>query len=173
MFCSATINKDLLIKQTPDLLDRIQHQIQFKRYNDEEIMTIIKQYKEELYHEENISEEILLQIARNCKYNPRLSLGLLEDYIITRDIEKTFKDRRIVKDGLTDIDIKILEVLSQSNRAIGANALSQRVSLTQNQYVREFEPYLCEFGYVVRVPSRMITDKGHQILKELKDEIIR
>lgn len=172
MFCSATINKDLLIRQTPDLLDRIQHQIQFKRYNNEEIMSILKQYKQELYSQEIVSDEVLLVIARNCKYNPRLCLGILEDYIITKDIYKTLKDRRIIKEGLTDIDIKILEVLSQSSRAIGANALSQRIGLSQNQYVREFEPYLCEFNYIVRVPSRMITDKGREILKELRDKTL-
>ena len=170
MFCSATINKDLLIKQTPDLLDRIQHQIQFKRYNNEEIISILKQYKQELYPQEQISEKTLMVIAQNCKYNPRLCLGILEDYIVTNNITKTLRDRRIIKNGLTDIDIKILTVLYNATRPIGANALAQRVGLSQNQYTREFEPYLCEFNYLERVPSRKIAEEGLKILKELKDE---
>jgi Holliday junction resolvasome RuvABC ATP-dependent DNA helicase subunit len=173
MFCSATINKDLLIKQTPDLLDRIQHQIQFKRYNNEEIISILKQYKQELYPQEQVSEKILMVIAQNCKYNPRLCLGILEDYIITNNITKTLRDRRIIKNGLTDIDIKILTVLYNATRPIGANALAQRVGLSQNQYTREFEPYLAEFSYLERVPSRKIAEEGLKILKELKDEQIK
>ena len=170
LFCSATINKDLLIKQTPDVLDRIPHAIQFKRYNSNEIATILKQYKTQLYAKENVPENIIEVISKSCKFNPRLSLGLLEDFIVTQDIIKTLKDRRIVKEGLAEIDIKILKVLNQATRPMGCNALSQKIGLSQNQYIREYEPYLCEFDFIERVPSRRITEKGKQFLKELKDE---
>ena len=33
---------------------------------------------------------------------------------------------------------------------------------------QEFEPFLYEFGYIERTPSRSISDKGKQLLKELK-----
>ena len=36
LFASATINKDVLIKNNPDTLDRMPHHIQFKRYKTEE-----------------------------------------------------------------------------------------------------------------------------------------
>lgn len=170
LFCSATINKDLLIKQTPDVLDRIPHAIQFKRYNNNEIATILKQYKNQLYSNENVPEKIIDVISNSCKFNPRLSIGLLEDYIVTQNINKTLKDRRIIKDGLTEIDIKVLQVLSKAKRPMGCNALSQKIGLSQNQYIREYEPYLCEFGYMERVPSRQITEKGKQLLKELHNE---
>ena len=169
-FCCATINKDLLIKTNPDLLDRIPHHIQFKRYTTEEIATIIKQYVFHLYPNEYISEEIVKTISENCKVNPRLSLGITEDFIVTQSIQKTLKDRRIVKDGLTEIDIKILQVLNQATKPMGANALALRVGLSQSQYEREYEPFLYEFSYIDRTPSRTISEKGLTVLKELKEE---
>ena len=170
LFCSATINKDLLLKTVPDLIDRIPHAIQFTRYSAEELMIILKQYKKELYSNEKVEEEVLNKIALNSKYNPRLAIGILEDFIVTQDINKTLKSRRIIKNGITEIDLSVLKILSQAKRAMGANALSQRIGMTQNQYVREIEPYLCEFGYIARIPSRVITDFGRIFLKELKDE---
>jgi len=167
MFCGATINKDILIQKTPDLLDRISHQIQFKRYNEEEIIKILTQYQKQLYENETISQKIYETISKNCKFNPRLSINLLEDYIVTENITKTLKDRRIIYQGLTDVDIKILQILNNSKKALGANALSQRVGLSQSQYIREYEPYLCEFGYIIRTPSRTITEVGKEILKSI------
>jgi len=172
-FCSATINKDQLLKTVPDLLDRIPHAIQFKRYTVEEMRTILNQYKAQLYPNENVSNEVIETISNSCKFNPRLGLGLLEDFIVTKDIQKTLKDRRIVYKGLTEIDIKILEILSKAERAMGSNALSMRTGINVQQYLREYEPFLCEFDYLARIPSRVITEKGHQLLKELKDEKIK
>ena len=169
-FCSATINKDILIKTVPDLIDRIPHNIQFTRYSNDELVTILKQYKKQLYPEEFIKEDIYKIISSNSKYNPRLAIGILEDYIVTKNINKTLKSRRIIKKGITEIDMKVLKVLSKSKKAIGANALSQRIGMTQNQYLREIEPYLVEFGYLARVPSRIITDKGKKILEEINEK---
>jgi len=50
---------------------------------------------------------------------------------------------------------------------MGSNALSQRCSISQQEYEREFEPYLCEYGYINRVPSRIISEKGKQLLNNL------
>ena len=166
-FCSATINKDSLIKSVPDLLDRIPHAIQFTRYSARELMTILRQYKDHLYPNEKVTEEILNIISINSKYNPRLGIGILEDFIVTQDIKKTLKNRKIVKEGLNELDVRVLRVLSQAKRPMGANSLSQRVGLNQKQYTQEFEPFLCEFEYINRMPSRVITSKGKKLLKEI------
>jgi Holliday junction resolvasome RuvABC ATP-dependent DNA helicase subunit len=169
-FCGATINKDILISKVPDFLDRIQTQIQLHRYNDEEIKIILKQYVSHLYPEEKISENIYDLIAKSCKYNPRLSIGITEDYIVNQNLIKTFRDRQIIKDGLTDIDIKILSVLSLASKPLGANALSQKIGISQNIYTRQYEPYLSEFNYLERCPSRKITNKGRELLRSLENE---
>lgn len=167
IFATASISKSSLIKTNPDFLDRISHHIHFSRYTIQDIFQILKQYKSNLYPNETIPDEIINKIAQNCKYNPRTSLTLLEDYIVEQDVNKVLKNNKIIKLGLTEIDIKILKILNEATRVMGANALSQKAGLSQNQYVREFEPYLCEFGFIERIPSRRITEKGKQLLKEV------
>lgn len=165
IFAGATINKHVLIKNNPDTLDRIPTHIKFTRYNDKEIAEILLQYKRQLYSGEVIDLNIIDIISKNCKYNPRTSLALLEDYIVVKDIDKVLRSCRIIKEGLTEIDIRLLRTLNKHNKAIGANALAMKVGLSQNEYVREFEPFLVEFGYIARIPSRVITDKGKAILQ--------
>lgn len=170
IFAGATINKHILIKNNPDTLDRIPTHIKFSRYNEEDIKKIITQCKEQLFPNETVLEQILITIAKNCKFNPRTSLALLDEYIVEQNINQVLKNSKIVKDGLTEIDIKILKVLNDSKRAIGANSLSMKVGLSQNEYLREFEPFLVEFDYINRVPSRILTDKGKNLLETLTKE---
>jgi len=168
IFAGATINKHILIKNNPDTLDRIPHHINFERYNDTDIAKIITQYKEQLYNEENVGKEIVDIISKNCKFNPRTAIALLEDYLIEQNMEKVLKNCNVIKGGLTKVDVKILEILINTTRAMGANALAQRVGLSQNEYMTEYEPFLVEFGYINRVPSRIITEKGKDLLRSIK-----
>jgi len=165
IFVGATINKHILIKNNPDTLDRIPTHIKFKRYNSLDILQILEQYIKELYSDENIEPEALVTIAENCKYNPRTTIALLEEYIVEQDIKKVMKNCNIIKDGLNNIDIKILQTLNTSNKAIGSNALAMKVGISQQEYERQFEPYLVEYDYVNRVPSRIITKKGKEFLR--------
>lgn len=168
IFAGASINKDVLLQNNPDFLDRIGHQIFFVHYTDKDMEKIILQYKEQLYSDSKLSNEVLKIIANSCKFCPRIGISLLEDFIVEQDINKVLKNRRIVKNGLTEIDIKILTVLNETTKPIGANSLSQRIGMKQTQYLREFEPFLVEYDYIKRVPSRMITDKGRKFLEELR-----
>ena len=167
IFCGATINKHILIKNNPDTLDRIPTPIKLKRYNSIEMLQILEQYIKELYSDEKIDPKALVFIAKNCKYNPRTAIALLEEYIVENDIKKVLKNCNIIKDGLNNIDIKILTTLNESTKAIGANALAMKVRISQQEYEREFEPYLIEYDYINRVPSRVITEKGRALLKEI------
>ena len=169
IFASATISKHLLVKNNPDLLDRISHHIQFVRYNAEDITKIINQYHIQLYPEEKITEKVILTIAENYKFNPRTSIALLEDYIVEQNITKVLRNRHIVADGLDIFDIKVLEILAHSERAIGCNALALKVGMGEQQYLREVEPFLLEFGYIQRIPSRTITAKGQDFLRKIKE----
>jgi len=168
IFASATINKHILIKNNPDTLDRIPTHIKLNRYNSVEMLQILEQYIKQLYSNEKIEPEALMVIAENCKYNPRTSIALLEEYIVEQNIKKVMSNCNIIKNGLNSIDIKILQTLNESNKAIGANALAMKVRISQQEYEREFEPYLIEYDYINRVPSRVITEKGKQLLEELQ-----
>jgi len=164
IFAGATINKHILLKNNPDTLDRIYTHIKFIRYTDDEITQIINQYVKELYHNEQIEKDTIIAISRNCKYNPRTAIALLEDYIVEKDIYKVLKTWHIVINGLNNKDIQILQILHKSKKPMGANALAMRCGLTQQEYIREFEPYLVEYDYINRVPSRVITEKGKELI---------
>ena len=168
IFAGATINKHILISKNPDTLDRIPTHIKFARYNAKEIGKIVTQYCKQLYPTEKISQEVIDTISKNCKFNPRTSISLLEEFIVEQDIEKVLTNSKIVIDGLNQTDIDILRVLNNSTRAMGANSLAMRVKLSQKEYVTEFEPFLVEYGYINRVPSRVITQKGKQLIERSK-----
>jgi len=168
IFACATINKHELVKNNPDTLDRIPTHIKFERYNAEEIATILKQYHTQLYAVENVADEIIIIISNNSKFNPRTSIALLEDYIVEQNINKVLRNSNIIYNGLNITDIKILTILSKQTRAIGANALAMKAGLSQSEYLTEYEPFLVEYDYINRIPSRVLTEKGKQILKGIK-----
>lgn len=170
IFAGATINKDKLIIKNPDFLDRISTHIRFIPYTKENIEKIIKQVKKNLYPDEKVEQNVYEIISKNCKYNPRIALGLLDKFIVEQDINKVLSNRQIVKDGLTIFDIKILKVLNNSPKAIGANNLALQCGLNEKEYTREYEPYLQEYNYIKRIPSRIIAEKGKNILDKLKGE---
>ena len=167
LFACATINKFILFKNNPDFLDRIQHHITFNRYSVEELTQIVKQYYEQLYKEENLSDDNLKLLAQNCKFNPRTVINLLETFIVDRDINHVFKTCCIVKDGLTITDIKILKFLNSCVKPVGENALAMKCGMSINEYRNEWEPFLYEFGYINRLPSRVITEKGKEFLQSI------
>jgi len=168
IFCCASINKHSLIKTNPDLIDRITNHISFKKYTKQDIVKIIKQYKNNLYKEEEVSEEVYKVIAENGKFNPRISIPLLEKYITIRDIVKVLNCMRIVKNGLTEKDIEILKVLNNSPKPMGESALAIKVRLGRKEYALEFEPFLFQEDYINRVPSRILTNKGKELLESLE-----
>ena len=170
IFAGATINKHELIKNNPDTLDRIPTHIKFKRYNHKEISIILKQYQEQLYTDTPVSDEVIKVIAENCKFNPRTSIGLLEDYIVENNINKVLKDCRIVIEGLNAVDIQILTTLYNAPKPMGANALTLKVGLSPKEYSREYEPFLYEYNYLSRIPSRVITEKGKELLHQLQEK---
>lgn len=167
IFAGATINKHKLLKTNPDTLDRIEHHISFSRYNISEMIKIITQYREQLYINSVIDEKIILKIAENSKFNPRISISLLEDYIVEKDITKILHNHKIIKEGLTETDVKILQVLRESKKAKGANALAMASKLSEKEYTIEYEPYLYEENFIDRVPQRIITEKGIEFLESL------
>ncbi len=169
IFCGASIQKSTLLKNNPDTMDRIQIHLKFERYAVEELKQIINQYISQLFPDEKISKEDIDLVARNSKFTPRLAISLIEELLIVKNPLQVFKNWKIVKDGLTEIDVRILQVLSKLTRPIGSNALSQRCKLTELEYAREIEPFLCEEGYILRVPSRIISEKGNEFLKGLKN----
>lgn len=170
IFVGATINKHLLDEHNSDLLGRIWNKIKFERYSAQEIKQLLVKASEQLYIDIIIPQEVLETISKNCKYNPRLSLALLDDYYAEGDIDLILRNHGIIKDGLTEIDINILRILKKATRPMGSKALSQKCKLGEREYLKEFEPFLCEYDYINRVPSRVLGEKGKELLEKLTKE---
>lgn len=164
IFAGATINKYMLIKKNPDTLDRIPIHIKFSRYNKEEIELILNQYISQLYSQEILNQSDIQTLSKNCKFNPRTAIALLEELIVEKDINKVLKNCHIIKNGLTKKDFEILTVLKESKRSLGANCLAMKCKLSEQEYISEFEPFLLEYDYINRIPSRIITEKGKELL---------
>jgi len=171
IFAGATINKHELVKNNPDTLDRIPHHLTFVKYNKEDIGKIIIQYASRLYPYEQIKENIIETISGNCKYNPRTAISLLEDFIVEQNIDKVLKNNHILAEGLTKTDVKIIKLLNSSTRAMGANVVAIKSGLSPDEYITEYEPFLVEYNYVNRVPSRVIGDNGKTFLAKYKEEV--
>ena len=168
LFGCATINKNLLVKNNPDTLDRIKHHINFTRYSVEELVKIATQVHAQLYKEVNVTEDTFKILAENCKLNPRTIINLLENYIVCPDVNKVLKVSGIVKDGLTWTDVKILKFLNECSKPVGSNVIAMKCAMSQREFENEFEPCLFEFGFINRTPSRSITEKGKEFLEGLK-----
>lgn len=171
----ATLNKYVLERKVPDFLDRINNHIKLDRYTVEDLILILKQYKEQLYTDITLSDYIIKIIAENCKYTPRIAISLLEDTITLKNNEideiklmkKVLSLNNIIINGLNNVDIKILNILHQYTKMIGSKLLAMKCALSEKEYLELYEPYLVEMDYINRVPSRLITEKGRKILEKI------
>jgi Holliday junction DNA helicase RuvB len=166
IFITATTEKNTLIKKFSPLVDRCGCDIVLEPYKPDDIMSIIKQANDKLY-QKNIEEECYDLIAHNCRYTPRIALAMLDDLIVSEDIGIVLSARRIVKNSLTDIDLKILSHLIEVGKPVGEQALA----VISNQGVEDFrllyEPFLIQEGYLTRTArGRIGTEKAKQLLKE-------
>ena len=170
IFIGATIDKNELVKRgNGDMLDRISDHIYFENYNSNNIEKILLQYHKQIYSHHNITAEDITVIAQNCKESPRLSITMLEYYLAANDVQKVLGYFKIIQDGLTKIDISILQALkNRYPKTLGASALSQKAGINQKDYIEIYESYLVEKGYIDRLPMRKISDKGIELLNKLE-----
>jgi len=168
IFIGATTDKDELYRKVSPLIDRCGCQIELEDYSVEDLKTILKQYVNQVYAQ-FFDEKIYEEIAKNCKFTPRIALSLIDDYVVAKDLNRVFNASRIVKDGLTEIDIKILKRLESAKSPIGEQGLSLGVGLVKKQYITLYEPFLLKQDYIQRTGrGRILTDKGKKILETLK-----
>jgi Holliday junction DNA helicase RuvB len=165
----ATTDLDMLIKRQSPLVSRFQFRITLDKYLPEELRIIVKNYKEAIYKELSILDDDYQIISNNSRGIPREAIALLLKQLVTKDIKKVLKQNKIIKDGLTDIDFKILKVLAQNEKPMGANYLSQAVSVPQADYEAIYERYLVEEGLICRqARGRTITNKGKELLGSIE-----
>ena len=128
---------------------------------------IVKELVNEYLKEKEIKamqEKDLETISKNSRLTPRIAINLLKSSLVG-GVEFALRANRIIKEGLTDIDFKILETLANSTKPIGEEALALTIGLTRSKYRDLYEPYLLSQGYIRRtLRGRIITEKGKTII---------
>jgi Holliday junction resolvasome RuvABC ATP-dependent DNA helicase subunit len=165
----ATTDTYILSKRCQPFLDRIQCKIYLEDYTVEDIRKLLIQYNDRV-HRANVILDDYDIISKNVRYTPRLATTLFDYYIATNgDLNRVLKMNRIIKDGLTDIDVRILKALNNTNgKAVGEEYLSIIGNMTKAEYKELTEPYLCRRGLIARGKSgRMITEAGKKFLNEI------
>jgi len=168
-FIGATTEKGELIRKWKPFIDRMKIHITLENYNLEEMKTIIKQYKNKIFPDIQVSEENYTLLAKNSRLTPRKANRLIESLIYIGNIDKTLEVYDIVdkERGLTKTDMKILDYLN-SNDKVGMQGLCSYLDTSQANYMFQYEPYLIQLGLILRTPrGRGISEKGKKLLKEL------
>lgn len=167
MIC-ATNEKTTLLRKSKPFCDRLQIQIQLEDYNAEEIKIILKQYNQQIYNE-NVSEEVYDILSKNTRFNPRISIAYMDLWMGCKDIKMVLEAHRVKKDGITDIDLKILNHLNSTNgKPIGEQALSVIANVERMDYVELLEPYLMRKNLLSRTSrGRILTEQGKIFLQGL------
>lgn len=167
IFAGATINLDNIAENNPDFLDRIDTKLTFVHYTIDELKTIASQARTQLYPSAIITDEQYTLLAQNCKLNPRRITVLLKNLVTDGDIKHVLKMNQIVKIGLTKTDVSILQFLAEQKKPVGANVIAMKHNMRPRQYETQYEGYLFQQGFINRVPSRIITDKGREFLASI------
>jgi len=170
IFIGATTEKNILMKKVAPFVDRFQVQVELEKYTEDDIIAILKQYKEQLFPNREISPINYRIIAKNSRFTPRVAITLLEDNLIEKDIREVLECHRIVKNGITEIDLKILQILEENNRPIGAKSLSRMIGISQADYEQVYESFLTEQEYIIPTSrGRVLGEKGKLLLETLKE----
>lgn len=169
-FFGATTELGTLIKKYKPLVERMKIQKTLEPYTKEELVNIIRQFKEKTFSDENIEDNVFEVIANNCRNTPRMGLRILENYIfMNKPIKDVLRAEGIIKEGLTTQDIKILELLKEKEKGVGLNAISSFLGTSAENYLYKHESYLLQKGLITITSRRVITDQGKKFLKEVQN----
>lgn len=165
-----TTHKGDISKDLDALIQRCDLQLELNHYKDEELITILKNYKDKQYPTKEIPENIYKKIAGNCRNTPRIARTLLRKFIFNKNFDQVLKNNKIIKDGLTDQDIRVLRYLQSKPKGAAKNTLANYLRTKPSTYENEIEPYLIFKDLIEVSNKRKITPKGISFLMEINNE---
>jgi holliday junction DNA helicase RuvB len=165
---SATTELGSLLKKFKPLVDRMKISKTLDDYTTDELLMLIKQYKNKSFNNTPIDDNILEYISINARGTPRLAIRYLESYVyMNKNIKEVLQSYDIVKDGITHNDIKVLKILREKEKGVGLKALSAFLGTSEENYRYQIEGYLLQTGLMTIGTRRQITDKGQEFLNQL------
>lgn len=145
-----------------------------ENYTPEDIEKMLRQYNDKSF-KKNVPDEVYKTLSQNTRYVPRISIARFKEYISCDNIDKVLRANRVIKNGLTDRDIKVLELLNETknkkgdNVPVGMETLAIISGTDKMEYKETIEPFLLSEGYAIRTSrGRLISEKGRKLLAELK-----
>lgn len=84
-------------------------------------------------------------------------------------IEEAFESMQVDKNGLDDMDIKILSKMAKDYKGgpVGLNALAASVGIESETISEVYEPFLLQGGFIARTArGRVLTQKGYSAIGE-------
>lgn len=127
----------------------------------------------------NIAEKEVKKIAEVSRGTPRImnsNLGLIRDFVIANNISsvsedvliKAFELYGIHEDGLTDVDIRILTILNESEKPIGLTTLSHIIGEDPETIENVCEPFLLMNHYIEKTTrGRVIAPNGKCVMDKI------
>lgn len=147
------------------LRDRFGMSFRLNFYTPKELMKIIKLASNKL--NKKISEDGAKEIAKRSRGTPRIALRLLKrvrdfaDFYNEVEInldraKKSLEALGVDESGFDEIDLKYLEILKNSKKALGLSTISAMLSEDEGTIEDVIEPYLIANGFVQKTPKGRI-----------------
>lgn len=139
-------------------------------YSNEEIKTILHTLKTKI--NENISDDVINEIAIRSKGVPRIAINLLRrvnDFYVTQqtiDPKEIFSILNIDKTGLDKLDLKYLQELKNKNLSL--KNISDLLNIDKTTILNKIEPFLIRENLIlITTFGRKITQKGLELITTL------
>jgi len=167
----ATTELGEMIADRQPFVDRFKLIIELDKYNPKDLSTIAKQYKEKTFPQDNLSDDIYIEIGLNSRGTPRTAIRLVEACIyLNGNIKQVKSNFKIIAEGYTTKDLKILQYLSQNDKGVGLNGLVAYLGTSKANYEQSIEPFLLQNNLLQRTPrGRKITEYGIKTIEFLEN----
>ncbi|HUS49895.1 MAG TPA: AAA family ATPase [Candidatus Paceibacterota bacterium] len=164
----ATTHKGNLASKSSALIQRFKLEILLESYKKEDLVKILKQFILKQYPNEIVDNNVLEEIALNCRQTPRLALTLLIEYIYSKNINKVKENSNIINEGITFSDLKVLQYLKDNVKGASKNTLANFLQIEPKTYDHVIEPFLISKEFITIESKRKITNKGLLFINSIK-----
>lgn len=127
-----------------------------------------------------MDDESAIEIAKRARGTPRVMnrfIKRIRDFATVNGkesldmkiIEEAFASMQIDKNGLDEMDIKILSKIAHDYKGgpVGLNALAASIGIEAETINEVYEPFLLQGGFIARTSrGRILTQKGYSVLGE-------
>ncbi len=171
----ATTRSGLL---TPPLRNRFGMIFEMDFYTMDDLALIAKRTASLL--RVKIDDQSAVEIAKRSRGTPRVVnrfVKRIRDFATVKakesldmeTIEEAFESMQVDKNGLDEMDIKILLKMARDYKGgpVGINALAASVGIEPETISEVYEPFLLQGGFVARTArGRILTQKGYAVIGE-------